>query len=78
MCVDYVFIFNGTPTDWIKKIKPDIQVKSEDVKKVPAFLLEKKEVLKYGGRVVLTPHIKGKSTTRLIEKISRAQHRLKI
>jgi len=67
--VDYVFIFDGMPIDWIKKIRPDIQVKSEDVQRHPAFLPEKEEIEKYGGRVVLAPHTKGISSTNLLEKI---------
>ena len=68
-CVDYTFIFEDSPFDWISKIKPDIQVKSEDVKDHPAFTPEKNEVEKYGGRVVLAPYIEGKSTSNIIKKI---------
>ena len=67
--VDYVFIFDGSPLDWIKKIKPDVWVKSKGLEVSPAFIPEKTEVEKYGGRVVFAPQIAGRSTSDLIRKI---------
>ncbi len=68
--IDYVFIFSGkTPFTWIRKLKPDIHVKGGDVVAHPDFLTQKRAIEKVGGRFVILPHITGKSTTRIINKI---------
>ncbi|MBU6500550.1 MAG: D-glycero-beta-D-manno-heptose 1-phosphate adenylyltransferase [Patescibacteria group bacterium] len=67
--VDYVFIFNEeTPKPWLLKIKPHIHVKGGDYG-YGQNLIEKKLVEKYGGRMALAPHVKNRSTTKLIKKI---------
>ena len=66
-CVDYVFSFGERdPCAWLEKIKPAVHVKGGDYK-MP--LIEQGVVEKNGGRVVLIPAVKGKSTTSIIEKI---------
>lgn len=70
-CVDYVFIFDGSPLNWIFKIKPDVQVKNESTKNHPAFIPEKNEVEKYGGVIVLDSQSKINSTSEIIEKIQK-------
>jgi len=66
--VDYVTIFDEPdPLNIIKKVRPDIIVKGKDwaTKKV----VGQQFVESYGGKLVLAPLVKGKSTTSLIEKI---------
>jgi D-beta-D-heptose 7-phosphate kinase/D-beta-D-heptose 1-phosphate adenosyltransferase len=67
-CVDYVVIFSETrPDNLIKLIRPDIHVKGGDysVNELP----ERHLVRSLGGKVVVIPPIKGRSTTSLIERI---------
>jgi glycerol-3-phosphate cytidylyltransferase len=67
--VDYVIIFKTrTPLPLIKVLKPDVHVKGGDYKNVTA-LPEYPVVKQYGGKVVLAPEIKNKSTTKLMELI---------
>ncbi len=66
--VDYITIFNeSTPIDLIKKVRPDVLVKGQDWEKKGVVGAEFVE--SYGGRVVLAPLVKGKSSTLIIEKI---------
>ncbi len=67
-CVDFVTSFaKGDPRPLILKLKPHVLVKGGD------WSLEKirgaSEVLGWGGRVYSLPYIKGRSTTKIIEKI---------
>lgn len=67
-CVDYVVLFSELrPDNLIKIIKPDVHVKGGDydLKKLP----ERKLVESLGGKVVVIPPIKGRSTTNLVDKI---------
>lgn len=67
-CVDYVTIFNELrPDELIRSIKPAIHVKGGDYK-VNA-LPEKKLVVSLGGKVVVIPPIKGRSTTNIVKRI---------
>ena len=65
---DAVIIFDeDTPLNLINTIKPDVLVKGGD------YTLEQivgaKEVMAYGGRVIINPIIPGFSTTSIIDKI---------
>ena len=67
-CVDYVSIFAETrPDNLIRIVKPDIHVKGGDyaVDELP----ERHLVESLGGKVVVIPPIKGRSTTNIIAKI---------
>jgi len=67
-CVDFVTIFSEMrPDNLIKIISPDIHVKGGDykIKELP----ERKLVQSIGGKVIVIPPIKGRSTTNLVEKI---------
>ncbi|NQT28982.1 MAG: D-glycero-beta-D-manno-heptose-7-phosphate kinase [Candidatus Saganbacteria bacterium] len=67
-CVDYVCIFEETrPDNLIKIVKPDFHVKGGDYKinRLP----EKKLVESLGGKVIVIPPIKGRSTTNLVKRI---------
>ncbi|OGB90770.1 hypothetical protein A2625_06985 [candidate division WOR-1 bacterium RIFCSPHIGHO2_01_FULL_53_15] len=67
-CVDYVAIFHELrPDNLIKLVRPDIHVKGGDYK--VADLPEKKLVESLGGKVVVIPPIKGRSTTNIVAKI---------
>ena len=72
-CVDYAFVFDYTPLEWIPEIRPNFQVKSKDVESHPNFLPEKNKVEKCGGQVVLSPHVEGQSTSNIIAKIKKTQ-----
>ena len=68
--VDYVFLFNEKePSNWLNKIKPDIHAKAGDYKL--SQIIEKAIVEKNNGKVVLISMIKGYSTTKIIDKISK-------
>ena len=67
-CVDAVFLFSDrTPEKWIKKIRPHIHVKGGDY--TADQIIEKNVVEESGGKIVIAPHIKGRSTSTMIEKI---------
>lgn len=67
-CVDYVVIFTERrPDNLIKLVKPDVHVKGGDYK--VSQLPERKLVQALGGKVVVIPPIKGRSTTNIVEKI---------
>ena len=67
-CVDAVTIFyQDTPKHLIELVKPEILAKSEQYlydEVVGAEFVES-----YGGRVILTPHLPGLSTTEIVSKI---------
>lgn len=63
-CVDYVVIFpESTPLDLLARVRPDVHVKGGDyrLEDLPETAL----VRGYGGEVLLTPLIEGRSTTSL-------------
>ncbi|MFA6170266.1 MAG: D-glycero-beta-D-manno-heptose-7-phosphate kinase [Candidatus Margulisiibacteriota bacterium] len=67
-CVDYVILFGELrPDNLIKAVEPNIHVKGGDynVNDLP----EKKLVEALGGKVVVIPPIKGRSTTNIVAKI---------
>lgn len=67
-CVDYVVIFEeDTPYNVIKECQPDILAKGGDYK--PDEVVGKDIVEARGGKVVLLPFVKGRSTTSVISKI---------
>jgi len=66
--VDYVVPFDEeTPENLIKIIKPDVLTKGGDWNKKD--VVGSDFVKSYGGRIVIIPYIKGKSTTNTIKKI---------
>lgn len=66
--VDYITIFDEPdPLNLIKKVRPDILVKGQDWEKKGVIGAD--FVKSYGGKVVLAPLVKGKSSTSVIEKI---------
>ncbi len=67
--VDYVVIFDEEePLSLINKLIPDILVKGEDW---AHYVCGRETVEKNGGKVVLAPLVKGKSTSNIIEKIKK-------
>lgn len=70
-CVDYVVIFSeNEPKNIISKIIPDVLVKGADW----AHYVSGREIVeKHGGKVVLAKIVKGKSTTKTIERIKKAE-----
>jgi D-glycero-beta-D-manno-heptose 1-phosphate adenylyltransferase len=70
LMVDAVVIFEeDTPLELIKAGRPDVLVKGGDY--TLDQIVGAKEVMEYGGRVVINPIVPGFSTTGLIEKIHR-------
>ncbi|MDD4178636.1 MAG: D-glycero-beta-D-manno-heptose-7-phosphate kinase [Candidatus Margulisbacteria bacterium] len=67
-CVDYVTLFDELrPDELIKLIRPDVHVKGGDYKVTE--LPERKLVESLGGKVIVIPPIKGRSTTNIVDKI---------
>lgn len=67
-CIDFITIFHElTPLELINYLKPDILIKGGDWPEDK--VVGREEVKKWGGRVLLIPEIKGKSTTNIVEKI---------
>lgn len=74
--VDAVFVFKERdPKKWLGKLKPDIHVKGNDRKM--SEIIEREVVEKNGGRVILFPVNKNRSTTNIIRKIRRENTRSK-
>lgn len=74
-CVDAVCIFNeDTPHALIEAVRPDVHAKGGDYKNADA-LPETPLVRSLGGEVVILPLVPGRSTTRLIEKMSETPER---
>jgi D-beta-D-heptose 7-phosphate kinase/D-beta-D-heptose 1-phosphate adenosyltransferase len=70
LMVDAVTLFDeDTPLELIKAIRPDVLVKGGDY--TLDQIVGAKEVLSWGGRVVINPIVPGFSTTGILEKISR-------
>jgi D-glycero-beta-D-manno-heptose 1-phosphate adenylyltransferase len=68
--VDAVTIFSEpTPRDLILLLQPDVLVKGGDYK--VEEIAGAKEVISWGGRVVINPIVTGFSTTSIIEKMKK-------
>ena len=66
--VDAVVLFSEpTPLELILSIKPDVLVKGGDYK--VEDIAGAKEVLSWGGKVIINPIVEGFSTTSIINKI---------
>ncbi len=69
-CVDFIVLFGeDTPLNLIKKIRPDVLVKGADWKK--SEIAGSGIVRSRGGKVAAVKYLKGYSTTKLLERISR-------
>ncbi|MEV6606618.1 D-glycero-beta-D-manno-heptose 1-phosphate adenylyltransferase [Kutzneria sp. NPDC051319] len=69
-CVDAVVLFDGdTPCDVLRELRPDVWVKGGDYS---AETLPESEVLgEWGGESVVVPYHAGRSTTRLVDLLSK-------
>jgi D-glycero-beta-D-manno-heptose 1-phosphate adenylyltransferase len=66
--VDAVIIFSEpTPSELIVEIRPDVLIKGGDYK--IEEIAGAKEVIAWGGKVVLNPIVEGYSTTSIINKL---------
>ena len=66
--IDRIIIFNEkTPLNIIKKIKPQFLFKGDDYK--ISEVVGAKEIKDWGGKVILIKCLKGKSTSKIIERI---------
>ncbi len=69
-CVDAVVVFDeATPEAVLSRLRPDIFAKGGDY--VVADLPEAKLLRSWGGEVVLLPYLEGRSTTQILEEVSR-------
>lgn len=63
-CVDFVVVFEeDTPIATLEQLRPDCHVKGGDYR--ADSLPESATVRAYGGRILITPLVPGRSTTRL-------------
>lgn len=68
-CVDYVIMFDeSSPENLLCEIKPDVHTKGADY--TIETLPEAKSIIANGGRIEFISFVEGKSTTKVIEKIS--------
>ncbi len=68
-CVDYVVLFSDpTPLKLILKVKPDVLAKGADWKLKD--IVGAKEVMGWGGSVKRIQFVKGRSSTRVINKLA--------
>jgi D-beta-D-heptose 7-phosphate kinase/D-beta-D-heptose 1-phosphate adenosyltransferase len=66
--VDHILFFDeDTPVNVIGALRPDIHVKGGDwrIEDLP----ERSVIEGYGGKIVIIPHVEGKSTTNIVNKI---------
>ena len=69
-CVDAVVVFDeATPEAVLSRLQPHIFAKGGDY--AVADLPEAKLLRWWGGEVVLLPYLEGRSTTRILEEVSR-------
>ena len=67
--VDAIVMFNETnPLNLIKEIKPNFLIKGNDYSETE--VIGHKEIKKWGGKVILIEIVPGKSSTRIIKKIT--------
>jgi len=70
--VDFIILFNEQTAETIVSvIKPDIYVKGGDysVDQLP----EASVINQYGGKIIIIPEVPGRSSTNIIQKISRQE-----
>ncbi|MFN3603560.1 MAG: D-glycero-beta-D-manno-heptose 1-phosphate adenylyltransferase [Leptonema sp. (in: bacteria)] len=64
--VDYVTNFSETtPTEILKKIRPDIHIKGGDYSL--ADLPEREVIQSYGGKIYILPYVQGYSTSNILK-----------
>ncbi len=68
-CVDYVVLFSDpTPLSLIMKVKPDVLAKGADWKLKD--IVGAPEVMSWGGKVKRIQFVKGRSSTKVINKLA--------
>jgi rfaE bifunctional protein nucleotidyltransferase chain/domain len=71
-CVDAVVVFDGdTPCEVLRELRPDVWVKGGDYS--AETLPESRVVQEWGGQSVVVPYHAGRSTTRLVDLLSRVE-----
>jgi rfaE bifunctional protein nucleotidyltransferase chain/domain len=66
--IDFITIFPElTPQELIDYLRPDILIKGGDWPEEK--VVGRESVKKWGGKVIIIPEVKGKSTTNIVEKI---------
>jgi D-beta-D-heptose 7-phosphate kinase/D-beta-D-heptose 1-phosphate adenosyltransferase len=70
--VDCVVLFDeDTPLALIRKLRPDVLVKGADY--APEAIVGAEDVTRWGGRVVRVPLIPDRSSSRLLDRLRRAE-----
>ncbi len=70
-CVDAVVLFDeDTPRELLSVLLPDVLVKGGDYR--PDQIVGKREVEAAGGRVVVLPYLDGRSTSEILQRLSRS------
>ena len=70
-CVDHVVAFDeDTPVDLVRRLRPDVFVKGGDytIERLP----EAPVVRELGGEVRILPHVAGRSTTNILQRVHEA------
>jgi len=71
-CVDAVTICDeDTPLETLQEVRPDVLVKGQDY--LPHEVVGRELVQSYGGRLELVPLLPEQSTSKLVDRIRRAQ-----
>jgi D-beta-D-heptose 7-phosphate kinase/D-beta-D-heptose 1-phosphate adenosyltransferase len=71
-CVDHLILFDeSTPANLIEELRPDVFVKGGDY--TPQTLPEAGVVQQYGGEVQILPFVADRSTSKIIQRISKLQ-----
>jgi rfaE bifunctional protein nucleotidyltransferase chain/domain len=66
--IDFITIFSEpTPLKLIDYLRPDILIKGGDWPEEK--VVGRESVKKWGGRIIIIPEVKGKSTTNIVDKI---------
>ncbi|HCM42167.1 MAG TPA: D-glycero-beta-D-manno-heptose 1-phosphate adenylyltransferase [Candidatus Omnitrophica bacterium] len=74
-CVDYVVLFSdSTPFNLIMKMKPDVLAKGADWKLKD--IVGAPEVMSWGGKVKRIQFVKGRSSTKVINKLAELASKL--
>ncbi len=73
-CVDYVTIFDDPhATRLLARVRPHVYVKGGDYTLESLNAEERAVLLETGARIVFVPMVPGRSTSRLVEEMKRAQ-----
>jgi len=71
-CVDAVTVFEETrATEFLEAVQPDLYVKGGDLTVDQIPIEERRAVEAGGGRILIMPHVAGRSTTAILDRMRR-------